>query len=74
MTREEELILDRERLRAANSVHLQTLAMIARKYIIATDNYHEFAKQRLKLADEAAAKVKLEDLSVVTVPNTRVRK
>jgi len=63
----DQLRLQREQLRAANSVHMQTLAMIAKWDIAGTQTGQEFAMDRRERADKAAQSVRLDDC-VVAVP------
>lgn len=69
--RNDALLMDGARLRAANRVHMQTLAIITRWNLqdAPEDTAHEFAKERMNMADKAAASVRREDLVKVTLNN-----
>jgi hypothetical protein len=61
-----DLRLECAKLRAANSMHMQTLAIIAHWDIAGTRTGHEFATERKAHADAAAACTTLADCVVAT--------
>lgn len=63
----ERIRLERERLRAANSVHMQTLAILSKQPEVIGQAGRQFAVKRKGLADSAMSAVRLEDCVTVTL-------